>query len=139
MGSRLSFARINVSFVFYLQFLRMYCIMHSVECYTCMIIMAQNAPFVKGDLMILENLSERVLSLRKEAKITQAELAVIVGVSRSCIKDLENKLRFSRPEIILKIADYFDVSLDYLYGRTDSRHGKYFYSGEESAVLEPAI
>jgi len=86
--------------------------------------------------MVIEILSARVLYLRKSKKITQTELADAVGVSQSCIKDLETQYRFSKPDTILAIANYFNVSLDYLYGRTNNPT---YQPDEESATLEPAI
>lgn len=62
-------------------------------------------------------------SLRKERKITQEQLAVILGVERSSIGKYESspegKEVIPSVDVLHKIADYFDVSLDYLLGRTD--------------------
>ena len=57
--------------------------------------------------------------LRKESKVTQEELAHHLGVSAQAVSKWENG-SFPEEDLIPKIADYFHVSIDYLYGR-DSR------------------
>lgn len=64
---------------------------------------------------------ERLAKLRKENKITQKELAMKLGVSRGTIGMYEIGQRDPDTETISKIADFFDVSTDYLLGRTDIR------------------
>jgi transcriptional regulator, XRE family len=55
--------------------------------------------------------------LRRDKKISQFQLSKILFVSESTIGMYEtNKIRPSH-EILLAIAEYFDVSLDELYGR----------------------
>ncbi|MDR3292703.1 MAG: helix-turn-helix domain-containing protein [Clostridiales bacterium] len=64
--------------------------------------------------------SERLLELRQEAKISQARLAKDLGVSFSIICYWETDR--SEPTIInlLKIAQYFNVSADFLIGLSDN-------------------
>lgn len=63
---------------------------------------------------------ERLRKLRTDKGITQEKLGNIIGVSDRVIGYYEADNRFPKDEILLnKIADYFDVSLDYLLGRTD--------------------
>ena len=81
----------------------------------------------------------RVKELRKEANLTQTALAEAIGAKRHIIDDAERGRGYTNPEYTLRLADYFKVSLDYLYGRTDNRKGIYFYSGEEAISLEQAM
>ena len=63
---------------------------------------------------------ERLKKLRLEKGITQEKLGNIIGVSDRVIGYYEADNRFPKDNTLLnKIADYFDVSLDYLLGRTD--------------------
>lgn len=63
---------------------------------------------------------ERLKKLRIEKGITQEKLGKIIGVSDRVIGYYEADNRFPKDDILLnKIADYFEVSLDYLLGRTD--------------------
>lgn len=57
-------------------------------------------------------------SLRKAKGLTQAELSKRIGISRSSISMYESGERMPRPEDLGVIADFFNVDLDYLMGRT---------------------
>ena len=63
------------------------------------------------------NFSETLKKLRKEKRITQTELAEALDISVQRISLYENG-REPDYEILIKIADYFDVLVDYLIGRT---------------------
>ena len=62
--------------------------------------------------------SEKIRQLRKERHLTQAEVAKEVGLSARGYQDLELGAK-PRYEALLHIADFFDVSVDWLMGRTD--------------------
>ena len=64
---------------------------------------------------------ERLKGLRKERNITQDELGTIIGLSGRAIGYYETGERFPPEDILNKIADYFDVTMDYLLGRPDRR------------------
>lgn len=71
-----------------------------------------------------EIFANRIKSLRKEKKITQNDLAELLKVTKTQISDLENAKTTTSIERLCTLADYFDVSLDYLVGRSDdpTRH-----------------
>ena len=56
--------------------------------------------------------------MRKLNNITQSEMARKVNASRSCISNYESGKRQPDAETINFIADFFDVSIDYLMGRS---------------------
>jgi len=58
--------------------------------------------------------------LRGIANKTQEEMAEIIGVDRITYHRYEKGLRQPSLENMIKLADYFNVTLDYLLGRTDS-------------------
>lgn len=61
---------------------------------------------------------DRLKELRDEKGITQKELGKVINISDRVIGYYEANDRFPKDENILKIiADYFDVSVDYLVGR----------------------
>lgn len=60
--------------------------------------------------------------LRTEKNITQKDLAKYLGVSDRSVGYYETGQRTPPPDIIEKIADYFNVSVDYLLGRTNIRN-----------------
>lgn len=67
----------------------------------------------------MSSLSERLKYLRIDNNITQKELAKQIGISERGIIRYEIGERNPTIEIIIAIADFFDVSLDYLVGRSD--------------------
>jgi len=65
------------------------------------------------------NFSQRLKLLRNVNKTTQEDLAKYLGVSRPTIAGYETKGKQPSFESLFKIADYFNVSIDYLLGKTD--------------------
>ena len=65
--------------------------------------------------------SERLKELRKERHIKQREMAEICGLKLRSYHDYEFDQSYPEVPGLVAIADYFEVSLDYLMGRTDVR------------------
>jgi len=53
-------------------------------------------------------------------------MAPIIGLKQSTINRYENDQANPTLETLLRYADYFDVSLDYIFGRTDDPQGKLY-------------
>lgn len=68
--------------------------------------------------------ANRLEALRKSHKLSQEELAKQLNIDRTSIVHYENSKsgRIPRPETLRQIADFFDVSIDYLLDRTDERN-----------------
>lgn len=64
---------------------------------------------------------ERLLALRTEKKISQQALADYLGLSRWAVLNYEAGKNRPDYEGLMLLADYFEVSLDYLTGRKDER------------------
>ena len=62
---------------------------------------------------------EQLSILREENNLSRAKLAEILNVSVRLISYWENSQRECDFDMLIKIADYFDVTVDYLLGRTD--------------------
>ena len=58
---------------------------------------------------------------RKEAKVTQSQAAQAAWVSLSMYQFYEYGRNEPTASVLISLADFFDVSLDYLTGRTDKR------------------
>ena len=70
--------------------------------------------------MFLKNIfADRIKSLRKAKKVTQSDISELLGVTKTQVSDLENGKTTTSIERLCTLADYFDVSLDYLVGRSD--------------------
>ena len=65
------------------------------------------------------DISERIVSLRKERAISQKRLAEICSLTEVAIQNYESGRRKPSYDALLLIADAFNVSLDYLVGRSD--------------------
>ena len=66
----------------------------------------------------------RLKALRHGLGLSQMELGKKLGVTQSAVNRYENSQSEASYQNLLKYADFFDVSLDYLYGRTDQPQGK---------------
>ncbi|MGY0692663.1 helix-turn-helix domain-containing protein [Virgibacillus sp. FSP13] len=67
-------------------------------------------------------LKDRLVELRKEKKRTQGEIAKVIGVTRPAYTAYEKGNRTPDYKILESLADYFDVTTDYLLGRTNNRN-----------------
>lgn len=67
-------------------------------------------------------LGARIKLLREELGLKQEELAKKLSVSPSAIGMYERDLREPNNELTLRIANFFNVSIDYLLGKTDIRN-----------------
>lgn len=79
--------------------------------------------------MALETIGAQIAKLRKEKGVIQEELAKFVQVSPQAVSKWENG-GVPDTELLPKIADYFEVSLDELFGRTLTD-----YKNLETAIL----
>lgn len=65
-------------------------------------------------------IGERLLALRRDADLTQDDLAAILNINKHSISSYERN-RSEPPDVIkIAIARYFGVSVDYLLGLTDN-------------------
>ncbi|MDI9508494.1 MAG: helix-turn-helix transcriptional regulator [Clostridiales bacterium] len=67
-------------------------------------------------------LGKRIKELRLEKGITQSELSSYLGLTPKMVSFYELQQRFPPQDIIIKLADYFNVSTDYLLGRSEIRN-----------------
>lgn len=66
-----------------------------------------------------KNFSVVLHELRKKNNLSLQAIANVVGVTNQSISLLEQGKRSPSFEVLCIIADYFDVSIDYLVGRSD--------------------
>lgn len=64
-------------------------------------------------------LSDRLTFLRKKHNKTQQQVAEYLGITRPAYTAYETGSRKPDYETIEKLADYYDVSVDFLFGRED--------------------
>lgn len=66
-------------------------------------------------------LARRLKECRKEKGFTQGQVAIYCDITEKTYQNYELQTREPKLEILMKIADVFEVSLDYLVGRTDTK------------------
>lgn len=64
---------------------------------------------------------DRLKTLRKEKKLTQAEAAELFGVSRTCYSSWELGQSCPPLDDLFSLCEFFDVSADFLIGRSDNQ------------------
>lgn len=74
-------------------------------------------------------LGVRLKYLRKSNNKTQQDIADILGITRPAYTAYEQGKRNPDYEILEKIADYYNVSTDYLLGRTDNKEALHKQAG----------
>lgn len=91
----------------------------------------------------MEATAARLLELRKSVNMTQARLASALGIAQSSLNRYEHDQAIISDHVLLAYADYFNVSLDYIFGRTDKPEGKLFTGrpmiGEDNEELRQFI
>ena len=63
---------------------------------------------------------ERLINLRKAAKVTQKAIAAAINVSEVSYQRFEYGTVRPSLDTLIALANYFDVSIDYLVGRSDN-------------------
>lgn len=67
-------------------------------------------------------LAQRLKECRREKGYTQMQVAVYCDISEKTYQNYELMTREPKLEILVKIADLYEVSIDFLVGRKDERH-----------------
>ena len=66
-------------------------------------------------------IGDRMKQLREEKDLMQQEVCSALGLEQSTLANYENNRRVPKTDILISIANYYGVSLDYLVGRTNNR------------------
>ena len=67
-------------------------------------------------------LNENIKKLRVARGLNQVEFAKILGVSKQCVSNWENDNVMPSIEMLVKIADFFNVTADYVLGRNEKKY-----------------
>ncbi len=68
-------------------------------------------------------IGQRLKELRQSVKLSQVKVAAVVASSQPAIARYEMGEAHIPAEVLINYTNYFDVSLDYIYGRTDKPQG----------------
>ena len=70
---------------------------------------------------------KRIRDLREDDDLTQEYIAkIVLNCTRSAYSKMEAGSRLISINDLIKLADFYKVSLDYLVGRVDNKEGYYF-------------
>ena len=80
------------------------------------------------------NIASKISDLRRSRDLTQKELSDKIGINQSVLNQIEKGTRPIRDDELKTIADYFNVSTDYLLGR-DNLNRNTLLSNEQKKLL----
>lgn len=69
---------------------------------------------------------ERLRLLREGMKLSQTKIGEMLGTTQASVNRYEMTMTAPILKTLLWYADYFDVSMDYIFGRTDKPQGKLY-------------
>ena len=84
-------------------------------------------------------IGDKIKELRKKSKITQAELSDSINIGQSTLANFENGKRTIPIDIIIQLAQFFNVSADYLLGLSTSPDACKTIYGEQLSAEEKEI
>lgn len=76
---------------------------------------------IREEISTSEIIGEMLAELRKDTGMTQKEFSKIFGVSESSIAHYEQGITVPSADMLLKYAEYFNVNIDYLFGRCNCK------------------
>ena len=77
---------------------------------------------------------ERIKELRKEAKLTQKQIAEKLNMPQSLYSNLERGIKQANQKRLKQFSDFYNVSTDYLLGNTDIKNQKKFDEDLEKSL-----
>ncbi len=85
----------------------------------------------------MASFGERLRLLREEKKMGQKEIASLLGITYSEISKYETDIRKPSSDVIIILANFFQVSTDYLLGQTNLRRPEiYEFCNEARKEIE---
>lgn len=74
----------------------------------------------------MQEVAQRLKSLRESVGVSQAKLAALMGTTQASVNRYENGQSSPPLKILRWYADFIDVSLDYIFARTEQPEGKLY-------------
>jgi transcriptional regulator with XRE-family HTH domain len=84
----------------------------------------RECPMCCGKGILEATYSDRIRDLRKQHGITQEELAKHLGISRASLANIESDRQSVSPFTLIALANYFNVTVDWLLGRPSNPSGE---------------
>ncbi len=74
----------------------------------------------------MQEVAQRLKSLRESVSLSQAKIAALMGATQASVNRYENGQTCPPLKLLLWYADFFDVSMDYIFARTEQPEGKLY-------------
>ena len=87
----------------------------------------------------MNEIGKRMRELREASHLSQIDVAKLCGSNQTTIAKTETGKTAPSVKLLVWWADYFDVSLDYLFGRTDDPHGMYYECKPKMEISHPEM
>lgn len=87
----------------------------------------------------MKEIGERLRALRNGAMLSQVKMAEELGSNQSNINRYENGQATPSVALFRAYADYFNVSMDYIFARTDKPQGKYYEYNPKTNMDNPQM
>lgn len=87
----------------------------------------------------MKQMGERLRTLRESIGLSQTKFAEVIGSTQSSINRYENGQATPTVELLRKYADYFDVSMDYIFARCDEPQGKLYQAKPPADANNPEL
>ena len=75
----------------------------------------------------MKQVGKRMRSLRESLSLSQAKLAELLGITQSSLNLYKNGQSTPTVEVFRRYADFFDVSMDYIFARCAEPQGKLYH------------
>ena len=75
----------------------------------------------QSEMKAVMGMYERIRNLREDHDLKQEDLAKVLHCTQACYSNYENGKRDIPVEVLDALADYYQVSVDYLLGRTNKK------------------
>lgn len=82
----------------------------------------------------MKKFSERLKELRYQKQYSQKKVAADLGMTFSALSQYENGKRTPKNEVLIQLAAYYNVSVDYLLGLIDNPVNNYMLSPSEKEI-----
>lgn len=87
----------------------------------------------------MKQLGNRLRFLRESIGISQLKFTEVIGSTQSSINRYENGQAALSIELLRKYADYFDVSMDYIFARCEEPQGKLYQAKPSVGESNPEL
>ena len=74
----------------------------------------------------MQEIAQRLKGLREGVSLSQAKIATLMGATQASVNRYDNGQTSPPLKVLLWYADFFDVSMDYIFARTEHPQGKLY-------------